>query len=67
MKYFLFAAAVLFMFSCTNETPTETAAQKIENTEMITGKLSLKEQLDAKKALFNEKADDEKRRFMPKE
>lgn len=61
MKYFLFAAAVLFMFSCTNETPTETAAQETENTEMITEKLSLKEQLDAKKALFNETAADKKK------
>lgn len=53
------------MLSCKNDKPEEStlATQEVKTEEMTPEKLSLKEQLDAKKAAFNEKADDEKKRI----
>lgn len=63
MKKILLASTILFMFSCQNETITETKTQatemKIEEMKEI-GKL--KAQLDAKKAAFEAKASDEKKK-----
>ena len=65
MKKSLLLASVVLMLSCKNDKPEEStlATQEVKTEEMTPEKLSLKEQLDAKKAAFNEKADDEKKRI----
>lgn len=65
MKKTLFLASIILIFSCSEEKAEETTTQgpEVKTEEMKTEKKSLKEQLDAKKAAFNEKADDEKKRI----